>query len=133
MSLRLLRKFSAIQAPRPTLCVTTRPSNLQTAWKAPLFLNTTRTYAKKSKDTKKKSNKDDSKVIAREDEEEFVPQFDEKDIQARYDNSLTSLKEHLANMRMGRANPCEYFFSFKKIIISYDTLADFIFLISFVG
>lgn len=107
MSFRLLRSSVAIQALKPTLRVAVRPAAVQLAWQKPVLTTAVRSYAKKSKDSKKKSNKEDSKHAVEEEAEEFVRQFNEKEFQGRYENSITSLKEHLANMRMGRANPCK--------------------------
>ncbi|CAO3615662.1 unnamed protein product [Mucor hiemalis] len=107
MSFRLLRTPAvAVQAFRPAFRITVRPATtIQLAWQKPVTFTAVRTYAKKSKDSKKKSNKDESKADVESEVEEFVRQFNEKDILGRYENSISSLKEHLSNMRMGRANP----------------------------
>ncbi|KAI8890565.1 ribosome recycling factor [Backusella circina FSU 941] len=63
-----------------------------------------RTYAKKGGKDKKKGNAP-AVYAAAEEEVEFERQFDEQLIQQRFDQSVTSLKEHLAAMRIGRANP----------------------------
>lgn len=109
MSFRLLRTPAvALQAYKPTFRAVVRPiAATQIAWQKPVTFTAVRTYAKKSKDSKKKSNKDDSKHVVESEAEEFVRQFNEKEILGRYENSITSLKEHLSNMRMGRANPCK--------------------------
>lgn len=109
MSFRLLRTPAvAVQAFRPAFRITVRPATtIQLAWQKPVTFTAVRTYAKKSKDSKKKSNKDESKADIESEVEEFVRQFNEKDILGRYENSISSLKEHLSNMRMGRANPCK--------------------------
>lgn len=83
-----------------------RPVAVRTAWQRPTLVTASRFYAKKSKDNKKKN---ESKAAAVEEEEEFVRQFNEKQFQERFENSITQLKEHLANMRIGRANPCKNF------------------------
>lgn len=115
MASRLLRSVSTLQSVRLILRIAaTRPAAVSVAWQQPVFTTvTTRSYAKKSKDSnkkdsKKKSNKDDSKHVVEEEAEEFVRQFNEKEISERYAHSISSLKEHLANMRMGRANPCKF-------------------------
>lgn len=114
MSSRLIRSLISTQGLRPALRIAARPAAVQVAWKQPVFTTAVRFYAKKSKDSKKKSNVE-SKVVREEVEEvEFDRQFDEKDIQERYENSISSLKEHLVNLRIGRANPCKFFFSTKK-------------------
>jgi ribosome recycling factor len=108
MASRLLRSVATIQTIRPVLRVATRPAAVQFAWQKPVFTTVTRSYAKKSKDSKKKANKDDSKIAAADEEEEdVVRQFNESQIVERYEHSISSLKEHLANMRVGRANPCK--------------------------
>lgn len=106
MASRVFKSAISAQTLRPALSVAARPMVLQTAWQKPVFVMTTRCYAKKAKDSKKKSN-NESKVIPEDDAEEFVRQFNEKQIQERYSNSIDSLKEHLASLRMGRANPCK--------------------------
>ncbi|KAG2198058.1 hypothetical protein INT47_011893 [Mucor saturninus] len=103
MASRVFKSLISAQTLRPIQCVAARPMTLQ-AWQKPVFVMTTRCYAKKSKDSRKKSNVE-SKAIPEDDAEEFVRQFNEKQIQERYDNSIDSLKDHLASLRMGRANP----------------------------
>lgn len=106
MASRLFKSIISAQILRPALRLSARPMAVQVACQKPILTMATRCYAKKSKDSKKKSNAD-SKAIPEDETEDFVRQFNEKQIQERYDNSIDSLKEHLASLRMGRANPCK--------------------------
>lgn len=109
MSTRLLKTFaSTAQAVRPirfiAAATTVRPT--AAAFAFAFQQPSSRFYAKKSKDNKKKNV--ESKAAAVSDESEAAErQFNEKQIQERYEHSISQLKEHLANMRMGRANPCK--------------------------
>ncbi|KAI9269885.1 ribosome recycling factor domain-containing protein [Sporodiniella umbellata] len=67
-------------------------------------LHSVRTYAKK-KDNKKDSKKATSRQNDSEDEVAKEPLFDEDQFEKRYEQCITSLKEHLSNIRVGRANP----------------------------
>ncbi|KAI9364782.1 ribosome recycling factor domain-containing protein [Pilaira anomala] len=98
MSSRLIRSLVSTQGLRPALRIAARPAAVQVAWKQPVFTTA-------SKDNKKKSNAESKAVREEVEEVEFERQFNEKDIQERYENSISSLKEHLANLRIGRANP----------------------------
>lgn len=106
MASRVFKSIISAQTLRPAMRIASRPMSAQIAWQKPVFTMSTRCYAKKAKDSKKKSNSE-SKAIPEDDVEEFVRQFNEKQTQERYDNSIDSLKEHLASLRMGRANPCK--------------------------
>lgn len=111
MSSRLLRSVVSVQHLRPTLRIAARTAAVQVAWQKPVFTTAIRCYAKKAKDSKKKSNVE-SKAVREEEEDDFVRQFNEKDIQGRYESSINSLKEHFSSLRIGRANPCKFFFFF---------------------
>jgi DNA-binding transcriptional regulator GbsR (MarR family) len=108
MSSRLLKTLVSAQAVKPTRFIiattTVRPTAAAAtfAFQQPL----SRFYAKKTKDNKKKNVQSKAAVVSDE-AEEFERQFNEKQIQERYEHSISQLKEHLANMRMGRANPCK--------------------------
>lgn len=99
---RFLKPFVSTQFVKTTLIAPVRPAIIQSAWQKPVLVTTSRFYAKKSKENKKKNEP----KAAPADEDEFVRQFNEKQFQDRFENSITQLKEHLANMRIGRANPC---------------------------
>jgi uncharacterized protein YkwD len=89
-----------------------------------------RFYAKKSKDSKKKNVESKGSAAAFSDEtEDFERQFNEKQIQERYEHSISQLKEHLANMRMGRANPCKLLVFF----LNRENSADISLCNSFIG
>ncbi|CAO3681754.1 unnamed protein product [Rhizopus microsporus] len=76
---------TAIIAPRPVVTV-------------PILQNV-RTYAKKSKDNKKSKAEQDVGAEVKE------PLFNQDQFEARFDQCVQSLKEHLSNIRVGRANP----------------------------
>lgn len=78
---------TAIIAPRPVVTV-------------PILQNV-RTYAKKSKDNKKSKAEQDVGAEVKE------PLFNQDQFEARFDQCVQSLKEHLSNIRVGRANPCK--------------------------
>jgi ribosome recycling factor len=61
-----------------------------------------RTYAKKSKDNKK--SKAEQQDVGAEVKE---PLFNQGQFEARFEQCVQSLKEHLSNIRVGRANPCK--------------------------
>ncbi|CAO0800172.1 unnamed protein product [Mucor circinelloides] len=106
MSSRLFKSLALTQIPRAVASASARPAIARVAWQQPVFTTTaTRFYAKKSKDNKKKSNESKAAASADQEEEEFVRQFNEKQMQEKYEKQISQLKEHLSVMRMGRANP----------------------------
>ncbi|KAI8972749.1 ribosome recycling factor domain-containing protein [Pilobolus umbonatus] len=96
---RFLKSFTALRVVRSVGIVASRPAI--TTWQKPVFVTPVRYYAKKSKDNKKKGHAEAAEV----DPTEYVRQFDEKQLTERFDHSLNAMKEHLANMNIGRANP----------------------------
>lgn len=99
MSFRILSR-ALRSAPRTTLLSTTiiAPRPVVTV---PILQNV-RAYAKKSKDNKKsKAEQQDVGVEVKE------PLFNQGQFEARFEQCVQSLKEHLSNIRVGRANPCK--------------------------
>jgi hypothetical protein len=105
---RILKSLSSQTALRASAIA--RPRVMITDIQKPMTMTLVRHYAKKGGKDKKKNNTA-SAAAAVEEEVEFERQFDEQQIQQRFEQSITSLKEHLAAMRIGRANPCKFLFS----------------------
>ncbi|KAI8377368.1 ribosome recycling factor-domain-containing protein [Blakeslea trispora] len=108
MASRILKSIALAQGLRPTVSLAARhrvPAIATTlAWRQPVALTSVRFYAKKSKDSKKKGSHSETKAT-NVDEEEPETQFSEKEIEGRFEQSISQLKEHLSSMRIGRASP----------------------------
>ncbi|KAI8327676.1 ribosome recycling factor domain-containing protein [Choanephora cucurbitarum] len=109
MASRILRSVVTAHSLRSTLTLTSKPRALAiastVAWRQPVISTSVRFYAKKSKDNKKKNGSAESKANSAPDSEEPDLQFSEKQIEDRFEQSISQLKEHLSSMRIGRANP----------------------------
>ncbi|RCH99977.1 hypothetical protein CU098_011539 [Rhizopus stolonifer] len=99
MASRFFKSIVSVQS-RTIVSVAFRPSFVGALSSQKPVLVNSRSYAKKAKDNKKKNVE-----ATNAKQEEFERQFDEKQIQERFEHSISQLKEHLSSMRIGRANP----------------------------
>ncbi|KAI7904345.1 ribosome recycling factor domain-containing protein [Cokeromyces recurvatus] len=100
MSLRLLRSVAMLQGVlKPAAVIAPRMTPAKAVWQRPVLTTAARFYAKNNKKkhqfVESQTKKEQSQVL----------QFDEENFQARFDQSINQLKEHLANIRIGRATP----------------------------
>ncbi|CAO3684670.1 unnamed protein product [Rhizopus stolonifer] len=102
MSFRVLTNV-ALRAARPVILPVALKTVARPAISFPV-LQSVRTYAKK-KDNKKDSKKAQSHQHEQEKETVKESLFDEDQFQSRYEQCIQLLKEHLSNIRVGRAAP----------------------------
>ncbi|KAG1049141.1 hypothetical protein G6F43_008513 [Rhizopus delemar] len=100
MSFRVLSRVIASRTVQSTVSLTAVKART-TVIPALVFpvLQPVRTYAKKNKDSNKKSRH------IEQEETVVEPLFDQDKFQGRYEQCIQSLKEHLSNIRVGRAAP----------------------------